>query len=466
MSKAMPMASASASAKLAEFCANLRFEDLPGTTVNRLLELTIDWFGSCLAGSGSRQAAIFQKLAMDMGPQLGDSSVLGTSRSTSPLFAALCNAAASHVVEQDDLHNSSVFHPATVVFPPLLAVAETLPGANGRDFLTAAAAGYEAGIRVGEFLGQSHYRVFHTTGTAGTIAAAMAVARILQLDAKTTLHALGSAGTQAAGLWEFLRDAADSKQLHTAKAALDGLLSAWTARDGLTGAGTILEGTQGMAAGMLGDGNAEVLVHDLGSRWALEETSFKFHASCRHTHPAADAMLEIRENSNLTPESVENITVYVYAAAEKVLGAVQIPQTIHQSKFSMGFVLALILHRGSAGVADFTEESIADRNLLGTTEKVRMVVDADIEAAYPRTWSARVVVKTRDGGTLQAFVDTPKGDPGNLLSRKELEAKVSRLATHFHACDAEEMKSAIQRIWNLADASTLSDVFKTAVSDS
>ena len=96
-------------------------------------------------------------------------------------------------------------------------------GRSGRDFVTAAVAGYEVGIRVGEFLGRSHYKVFHTTGTAGTVAAAAAAGRVLGLSADAMQHAFGSAGTQAAGLWEFLRDAADSKQLHTAKAASDGL---------------------------------------------------------------------------------------------------------------------------------------------------------------------------------------------------------------------------------------------------
>ena len=93
---------------------------------------------------------------------------------TSPLFAALVNAAASHISEQDDVHNGSVFHPAAVVFPAALATAQHL-GASGRDFIAASVAGYEVGIRIGEFLGRSHYRVFHTTGTAGTIAAAVAV---------------------------------------------------------------------------------------------------------------------------------------------------------------------------------------------------------------------------------------------------------------------------------------------------
>ena len=135
--------------------------------------------------------------------------------------------------------------------------------------------------------------MFHTTGTAGTIAAAATVGRLLKLNPDQMLHAFGSAGTQSAGLWEFLRDAADSKQLHTAHAASTGLMSAYIAKSGFTGAQHILEGKQGLAAGMSSDAVPSKLVDKLGTRWALAETSFKYHASCRHTHPAADALLQV-----------------------------------------------------------------------------------------------------------------------------------------------------------------------------
>src|SRR5581483_11609833 len=237
---------------LATFLARLRYEDLPEPVVERTKDLFLAWIASALAGRGARPVQILEHLAEQMGPEDGPSEILVSRRRTSPLFAALVNGAASHVVEQDDVHNGAVFHPATVVFPAVLATAQQT-GASGKDVLTAAVVGYEAGIRIGSFLGRSHYRVFHTTGTAGTLAAAAAVAHLLGADERVMLHALGSAGTQAAGLWEFLRDAADSKQLHTAKAAADGLLSAYIARDGFTGAQHILEGKQGMAAGMSSD---------------------------------------------------------------------------------------------------------------------------------------------------------------------------------------------------------------------
>lgn len=204
--------------ELATFLAGLSYEDLPVEVIERAEELFIDWAASALAGKDARPVSILERFAETMGPKDGPSEILVSRGRTSPLFAALVNAASSHVVEQDDVHNGSVFHPATVVFPATLAVAQQT-GASGRDFLVASVVGYEAGVRVGSYLGRSHYKTFHTTGTAGTLAAAAAVSRLLGAGEEEMLNSLGSAGTQAAGLWEFLRDDADSKQRHTNKAA-------------------------------------------------------------------------------------------------------------------------------------------------------------------------------------------------------------------------------------------------------
>ena len=235
------MAERSPGTTLAAFAASLDVEAIPRAVLDRTEELMIDWLGSALAGKGARPVETIARFAERMGPGDGPSEVLIHRRGSSALVAAIANAAASHVAEQDDLHNSSVLHPATVVFPPALAVAQSL-GASGSELLAAVVAGYEVGVRVGEFLGRSHYRIFHTTGTAGTLAAAAAVGRLLGLDADRMAHAFGSAGTQAAGLWEFLREAADSKQLHTAHAASAGLTAAYLAADGFTGAHRIFDG--------------------------------------------------------------------------------------------------------------------------------------------------------------------------------------------------------------------------------
>ncbi len=440
-------------AALAEFAAGLRFEHIPAPVLRRAEDLFLDWFASALAGKGARPVESIVRFMRSQGPVSGPAQILTDRSSSSPLVAAVVNAAASHFAEQDDVHNGSVFHPAAVVFPPALAVAQAI-GASGADLLTASVVGYEVGIRIGEFLGRSHYRIFHTTGTAGTVAAAAAVGWLLKLDATQMRHAFGSAGTQAAGLWEFLRTAADSKQLHTAHAAGAGLTAAYLAADGFTGAQAIFNGKQGMAAGMSSDSNPARLADRLGTRWALAETSFKFHASCRHTHPAADALQALMREHRLAADQVARVVTLVHQGAIDVLGPVVDPQTVHQAKFSMGTVLGLVAVRGFAGLTEFDADYQA-APVVAFRDKVSMVLDAEVDSAYPARWIGKVQVTTTDGRQLVARVDEPKGDPGNTLSRPELEDKAQRLAAYRSGASAAEMQTLIAQVWGLAQAAAV-----------
>ena len=442
---------------LTEFLAGLSYEQLPEAVISRTEDLFLDWLASALASQGAHPIPLFERYAQQMGPASGKAQILVNGQSSSAYFAALVNGASSHLVEQDDLHNSSVLHPATVVFPAALAAAQDL-GKSGRELILASVAGYEAGIRIGEFLGRSHYRIFHTTATVGTLAAAVTVGKLLDFNQQQFTHLLGSAGTQAAGLWEFLRDAADSKQLHTAKAAADGLLAAYLTADGLTGAQNILEGEQGMAAGMSSDADPSKLSDRLGSRWALPETSFKFHASCRHTHPAADALLDLMQRENLQADDIASVVTRVHQGAIDVLGRVVVPQSVHQAKFSMGTVLGLIAVYGKAGLPEFEQHSLTDARIGTFREKVSMQLDPEVDGAYPQRWLGRVEVTTTDGRTLHGSIDEPKGDPGNTLNRAELEDKFRRLVAFSGACDADRAGVLVARVWQLREQADMSKV--------
>lgn len=442
--------------QLCDFLARFTLADVPADVVERTKDLFLDWIASAIAGKDAPAVRKLQEFVAAMGPQQGLAEVLVDRRRTSPYFAALINGASSHVVEQDDVHNGSVLHPAAVVFPAVIAAAQA-EGKSGAEVLLASIAGYEAGIRIGEFMGRSHYRVFHTTGTVGTLAAAAAVAKLYGMDAEGINQALGSAGTQAAGLWEFLRDAADSKQLHTAKAAADGLMSAWIARAGFTGAKRILEGPQGMAAGMSSDANPAALTDGLGKRWATAETSFKFFASCRHTHPAADALKDLMLREKISADQIASVTAHVHQGAIDVLGPVTDPKTIHQAKFSMGTVLGLVAVHAHAGLGEFEDHALQDAKVAAFRDKVEMELDDEINAAYPRQWIGRVTVKTTDGRTLAGRVDVPKGDPGNTLSRPELEAKALQLGAFRHGASEAEMRTIIARVWALEKQANVND---------
>ena len=450
------------SAELARFASQLQFEDIPKDVISRAEDLLVDWFASTVGGKGSKPVDVITQFAQSMGPvsqpAIAGSAEIIVSRSlSSPFLACLANAAASHVVEQDDVHNGSVFHPGTIVFPAALALAQAKQ-LSGREFLTAAVVGYEVGIRVGEFLGRSHYKIFHTTGTAGTLAAAATVGRLLKLNPQQMLHAFGSAGTQSAGLWEFLRDAADSKQLHTAHASATGLMSAYLAQAGFTGAQKILEGVQGLAAGTSTDANPEKLIDRLGSRWCLAETSFKYHASCRHTHPAADALLQVIQKHAVKMADIDRIETLVHQGAIDVLGPARDATTLHQSKFSMGTVLALICKFQFAGLDEFAKH-FNDPEICALRNRVSMILDPEVDKAYPQRWIGKVKVYLKNGQVYEGRVDEPKGDPGNTLTRAEIKEKALRLAAFSGGATESEMHDAIALLFDIRRVNTVPFIF-------
>ena len=205
-----------------------------------------------------------------------------------------------------------------------------------------------------------------------------------------------------------------------------------------------------MAAGMSTDADPSRLTDALGVRWALTETSFKFHASCRHTHPAADALQLLMHTNALRAEDIADVTAHVHQAAIDVLGLVTNPRTVHQSKFSMGAVLAMIALFDRAGLVEF-DEHYRDPRVAALRDRVVMMLDDEVDRAYPKHWIGKVTVRTVDGRILHGRVDEPKGDPGNTLSRSEIEEKARRLAIYGGAASDADMTAAIAWVWELAD---------------
>jgi 2-methylcitrate dehydratase PrpD len=213
-----------------------------------------------------------------------------------------------------------------------------------------------------------------------------------------------------------------------------------------------------MAAGMSNDADPPRLVAGLGTRWTLAETSFKFHASCRHTHPSADALLALMREHRVAADDIAEVMALVHQGAIDVLGRVVVPQTVHQAKFSMGTVLGLVAELGHAGLDEFDQHFLAPR-VAAFRDRVAMQLDREVDTAYPKRWIGKVQVRLRDGKVLEARVDEPKGDPGNTLSRPELEDKARRLAAYGAAATPEEMDSLIESVWRLEDEPRMGRVF-------
>jgi len=334
---------------------------------------------------------------------------------------ALLMGALTHITETDDLHRASVTHPGCVVVPAALSLGEKL-GATPRKILTAILHGFEAMCRIGMAVGPTHYKVWHNTATCGPFGSAMAAASLLQLDDEQTLHALGNAGTQSSGFWQFIETGAMSKHLHAGRACESGLIAAELAAHGFTGSPEILEGKKGLFAAMCVDPIPDNILKDADSPWQLPLTSIKPWPSCRHTHPVIDCALELYGQVN--GEIITEIEVRIYQAALDVCDRPE-PENEYQAKFSLYHCVAIALLDGVVSLDSFTKSARARTRELQL--KTNVNVAEPFASNYPVSWGSSVEIKTESGKTLIVSRKDCKGDPELALKESEMRNKAIEL---------------------------------------
>lgn len=449
----------SISGELAEFISLLKYEEIPERVRTLAKYCFLDWLASAYAGSREKPVGMMLEVVRGM-PGKPECTVIPDGSKNISLLAALINGASSHMVEMDDLHRPSIFHPAAPIIPAALAVAER-EKRSGRDLIVAIVAGYEVGIRVATMVGASHYQFWHTTATCGTFGAAAAASKLLMLDSQRIVWAMGSAGTQASGLWEFLGESAMSKQLHPGKAALNGILAALLAQWGFTGAEHIFEGERGFCKATSNDYDFHGVTNRLGREYHMEGNSFKLHASCGHTHSALDALLILAKETGVVPEEIEKVRVKLYSEALDLLGGVQLTGP-YIAKFHIPFCIATALKFGKVGLEAFSEERLHNGDLRELMARVELASEEILDDEYPQKWGAIVEILTKDGRTLSRRVDHPKGDPQNPFSEQEISDKFLSLTKGI--LPVEKSSSMARRILELEEVERIGQLFQSAVS--
>ncbi len=416
---------------LAEFACGLRFEDLPPEVVNACRTAVTDWLGSVVAGSREEPAVMVASVVRHAGgtPR---ATMIGFNEKSSALNAALVNGTSCHILELDDLHRSSILHPAAPIISAAVAVAEDRE-VGGRDLITAVVAGYETGIRIAEAVTPSHYHYWHTTATCGTFGAAVAAASVISLDVEGIINALGNAGSQAAGLWEFLRDGAMTKHLHPGKAAMNGLLSVLLAEQGFTGAEQILEGNKGFFKATAGEYFPERVIDGLQCDYRILGNSYKIYPSCRHTHSAVDLALEL-VSGGLNPAGVDQIVIKTYRHAQDLVGGPDY-ETPYRAKFSLPYCVAAAMVDEKLDLHSFDFSRPPDPLVAELASRCRVVIDPELEKLYPANWSAIIEVKMKDGRVVEGRTDYPRGDPENPASDDLIRDKFRQLATLVWSSD-------------------------------
>jgi 2-methylcitrate dehydratase PrpD len=449
------------SRRLAEVLAGTTYADLPSPVVAETQRAILDWLGSALAGAAEPAARMMQGVVARLGAS-EQSTIFAAGRSSAPC-AALANGVASHILELDDVHKGSTLHAAAPIIPAALAVAER-EHVTGRTLILSIALGYDAALRIGEAVNPSHYRFWHPTGTVATFGAAVAAGSIMQLNAAQMLDALGNAGTQAAGLWEFNSDGAMSKHLHPGKAAFNGILSADLARAGFTGAKRILEGERGFMRAMSSSFDATRITRGLGKAWKITENCYKLHSCCGHTHSAIDLGLDLRSQRKWSAEdttaNVRDIHIETYGPGFEIVKE-RNPRSPTQAKFSIAYCVAAALLEGRVGLEQFSVERFApdgvrDPHIAAMLRRTRVTVGAELTKKYPSAWPACLTITLADGSRLSECRDYPRGNPEHPLTTRQLEDKfLALVGSRFGSETANSTLRTVHAIENCPDVAML-----------
>lgn len=437
-------------ARLAQFCVDTRFEDLPAELVEQAKRHILDTFGAALAGAGSDVARQARQVFKG---EVGSTLVWGTDQRVGAAQAAMLNGIAAHALELDDTggcdHSGAVVLPAVMAALSMSTPSVSEASIDGRELITAVVIGYEIGRRVLEACGSysAHNSAgWHSTATCGVFGAAAASARILGLDAQQTLSALGIAGSFSGGLWAFIHDGSQSKRLHSGRAAEGGLLAARFAQQGITGPTKLFDDVWGGFLKTLAADTAvpEALDAELGRVWKLARCSIKPYAACRGTHSAIDALGLLLGQLQISVDQVEDIQVSLCGFLQDMCGAQDV-STLPAAQMSLRYALAARLVHGHCRLEAYDDEQRRHPRIAHWMSRIRLEVDPHLsEDGEPV-----VSVRTVDGRQASLCVEVPLGAPGNPLSDAALEEKFFSLAGRV--IPLQQAKELLEQLWRLEE---------------
>jgi 2-methylcitrate dehydratase PrpD len=443
---------------LAQFAASLKGDALPRDVQTTLGELFLDYVRVASIGAAMPWSAWADAYVARLGGE-GRAAVLFRPQRRDAVRAAFLNATYAGSIDADDTHVGAMLHPGAIVFSAALALADET-GANGRDFLAAVAAGYEAMIRIGLAIQPSHFqRGFQSTATCGGFGAAVAAAR-LAFNGETSADrriaaSIGLAASFSGGLTQFYKSGSTVKRIHAARAAENGVAAALLARQGFGGPEDILEGANGFARAYADAADLAIVTNGLGAQYLLREVTVKGHACSARVQAAVEGILDLCRANRIDPNDIAEVFVGVPSV---ILGRLTIPRPVdvQAAQMSLPHSAALAVAKAQSAqdgfalsVADY-EASLHDPRIKAIEARVRCEVDPRVEAATTaESVPARVVITRNDGAKHSVFVSAPKGSPSRPFTHQDHVARFRReLAKRLgdKACD-----EIIDMAENLAD---------------
>jgi len=403
----------------------------------------MNWVG-CAVGAAHHSTALAALGAVQALQPAAQASLLGRSERVDMASAALVNGISSHTFDFDDTHLKTIIHPAGPVASAVLALAEHT-GVGGRALIDALVLGIDVSCRVGNAMYPDHYdRGWHITGSTGTLGAAAACARLLQLDVQKTAMALGIAASQPVGMRE--QFGTMTKPFHPGGAARAGLMAALMAQHGYTASPRALEAPRGMMQTISTKNDWSEITAELGQRFEISFNTYKPFACGIVIHPSIDACAQLRAQG-VTPEQIERMELKVHSLVLELTGKKE-PADGLQAKFSVYHGCAAGLTFGRATEDEYADDIVNRADMVALRRKVVATVDDAIDEA-----SADVTAVLTDGRRIHVFVEHAIGSLANPMTDMQLEAKFRGMADAV--LGAQRCSALIAACWGVGAAADL-----------
>src|SRR6266496_825712 len=408
---------------LARFVGGFSADAIPVAVVARAKHLILDAVGIALAST----TYDFARRAMTAIAALagtGDTAVIGMPARLPMRDAALVNGILIHGLDFDDTHTGGVIHATSSLLPTVLAVG-TRSRASGREMLATYILGVEAAARLGAVAkGAFHQVGFHPTGLIGAFACALAAGRLMGLTEQQLVMA----------------------------------------QHGFVGARRAYEGRFGLYPSHLQDhfdpANLVLATAELGEIWELLQVAVKPYRACHFVHACIDAALALRREQGVDPAQVDRIRALVPAEVVKTVcepvANKRRPANSYDAQFSIPYVIAAALVRGSFTLDELEEEALADATILALADRVDYEIDP--RSSFPRHYCGEVIVTTRAGRTLRHREQINRGNGERPLAEaaivEKFRSNAARAVSPARAMGIEQLVLAVDA---LADARALAD---------
>jgi 2-methylcitrate dehydratase PrpD len=434
--------------KLAKFIVDTEYEDIPEDAKNKAKLCILDCFGVLMAGSVEPIKEPVERYLKRLGGK-EESTVIGLGIKTSAPHAAFANGVFGHVLDYDDTNQIFVGHATVVTLPTILSLGEAM-ALTGEDIITAYMVGTEVQWKLGDALVTSgnHYgKGWHSTGTIGTFGATAAAGKLLGLNEKEMINALGIAASEAAGFQE--QFGTHCKSFHAGRANENGVTAALLASEGFTSSRTALEGKLGFLQ-VSTDRYDLKKINNFGSPWGILEPTvarginLKKYPVCGGGVGSVEGILSLIDEYDLRPEEVESIDCYLRPKYSELL-MYHDPKTGLEAKFSMEYWMARALLDRKLGLQQLTDEKVMEQKARELVKRVKLIPDQEME--YPSS-KVRILVKTRDGRSLDTIYFPPKGTPENPMTEEELMDKY-RECSKWGGVDRDSIEESMKTLMEI-----------------